>query len=63
LRARRSRTISLDTSEEAEIILLDARRGTPAVPTIWRRRPQRSLEQLGVEVKTGVMVKDVEEKV
>ena len=47
--------------EEAEIILLD---GAPRVltpfPDDLAQKAQRSLEKLGVEVKTGVMVKDVD---
>src|SRR6266513_2240335 len=47
--------------EEAEIILLDgAPRVLPPFPDDLAQKAQRSLEKLGVEVKTGVMVKDVE---
>src|SRR5882757_1763733 len=47
--------------EEAEIILLDgAPRVLPPFPDDLAQKAQRSLEQLGVEVKTGVMVKDVD---
>ena len=47
--------------EEAEIILLDgAPRVLPPFPDDLAQKAQRSLEKLGVEVKTGVMVKDVD---
>src|SRR5258705_609427 len=47
--------------EEAEIILLDgAPRVLPPFPEDLAQKAQHSLEKLGVEVKTGVMVKDVE---
>ena len=47
--------------EEAEIILLDgAPRVLPPFPDDLAHKAQRSLEKLGVEVKTGVMVKDVD---
>src|SRR4029450_948172 len=47
--------------EEAEIILLDgAPRVLPPFPDNLAQKAQRSLEKLGVEVKTGVMVKDVD---
>ena len=48
--------------EEAEIILLDgAPRVLPPFPDDLAQKAQRSLEKLGVEVKTGVMVKDVDQ--
>ena len=47
--------------EEAEIILLDgAPRVLPPFPDDLAQKAQHSLEKLGVEVKTGVMVKDVD---
>src|SRR5882757_800731 len=47
--------------EEAEIILLDgAPRVLPPFPEDLAQKAQHSLEKLGVEVKTGVMVKDVD---
>ena len=47
--------------EEAVIILLDgAPRVLPPFPDDLAQKAQRSLEKLGVEVKTGVMVKDVD---
>jgi len=49
--------------EEAEIILLDgAPRVLPPFPDDLAHKAQRSLEKLGVEVKTGVMVKDVDQQ-
>jgi NADH:ubiquinone reductase (H+-translocating) len=49
--------------EEAEIILLDgAPRVLPPFPDDLAQKAQRSLEKLGVEVKTGVMVKDVDQQ-
>src|SRR5437016_584586 len=46
--------------EEAVIILLDgAPRVLPPFPDDLAHKAQHSLEKLGVEVKTGVMVKDV----
>src|SRR5437870_7651217 len=48
-------------SQDAEIILLDgAPRVLPPFPDDLAQKAQRSLEKLGVEVKTGVMVKDVD---
>src|SRR3989449_5039473 len=47
--------------EEAEIILLDgAPRVLPPFPEDLAQKATRSLAQLGVEVKTGVMVKDID---
>ncbi len=49
--------------EEAEIILLDgAPRVLPPFPDDLAQKAQHSLEKLGVEVKTGVMVKDVDQQ-
>ena len=49
--------------EEAEIILLDgAPRVLPPFPDDLAQKAQHSLEKLGVEVKTGVMVKDVDQE-
>jgi NADH:ubiquinone reductase (H+-translocating) len=49
--------------EEAEIILLDgAPRVLPPFPDDLAQKAQRSLEKLGVEIKTGVMVKDVDQQ-
>src|SRR4029450_5555367 len=49
--------------EEAEIILIDgAPRVLPPFPDDLAQKAQRSLEKLGVEVKTGVMVKDVDQQ-
>ena len=49
--------------EEADIILLDgAPRVLPPFPDDLSQKAQRSLEKLGVEVKTGVMVKDVDQQ-
>src|SRR5437016_4641178 len=47
--------------EEAVIILLDgAPRVLPPFPDDLAHKAQHSLEKLGVEVKTGVMVKDID---
>ena len=47
--------------EEAEIILLDgAPRVLPPFPDDLAQKAQHSLEKLGVEVKPGVMVKDID---
>jgi len=47
--------------EEAEIILLDgAPRVLPPFPEDLAQKAARSLTKLGVEVKTGVMVKDID---
>jgi NADH:quinone reductase (non-electrogenic) len=49
--------------EEAEIILLDgAPRVLAAFPDDLAHKAQHSLEKLGVEVKNGVMVKDVDQQ-
>src|SRR5437867_5216118 len=49
--------------EEAVIILLDgAPRVLPPFPDDLAHKAQHSLEKLGVEVKTGVMVKDVDQQ-
>jgi NADH dehydrogenase len=49
--------------EEAEIILLDgAPRVLPPFPEDLAQKAERSLEKLGVEVKTGVMVKDIDKE-
>ena len=49
--------------EEAEIILLDgAPRVLPPFPDDLAQKAQHSLEKLGLEVKTGVMVKDVDQQ-
>jgi NADH dehydrogenase len=49
--------------EEAEIILLDgASRVLPPFPEDLAQKAARSLAKLGVQVKTGVMVKDVDKE-
>src|SRR2546429_9073554 len=49
--------------EEAEIILLDgAPRVLPPFPEGLSEEAAHSLEKLGVEVKNGVMVKDVDQQ-
>jgi NADH:ubiquinone reductase (H+-translocating) len=49
--------------EEAEIILLDGAPWVlPPFPDDLAQKAQRSLEKLGVEVKTGVMVKDIDKQ-
>src|SRR6266851_5235445 len=50
-------------SEEAEIILLDgAPRVLPPFPEDLAQKAARALAKLGVEVKTGVMVKDIDKE-
>ena len=49
--------------EEAEIILLDgAPRVLPPFPEDLAQKAERSLANLGVQVKTGVMVKDIDKE-
>jgi NADH:ubiquinone reductase (H+-translocating) len=49
--------------EEAEIILMDgAPRVLPPFPEDLAQKAERSLAKLGVQVKTGVMVKDIDKE-